>query len=418
MRNRSQNNRIVVRLGDTVLSLLAIAGGISIVLVILAITLNVSIMMFRTGSMEPTISTGSIALVREIPATDMAEGDIITVDRGEELLPVTHRVTEIRHVDTDSGAVTFAMRGDANDTDDPEPYTASSVQRTMFAIPGVAPVIQSLQNPLVLGGLTLGATGLVIWAFWPRNETPVQRPHGAHASHSLVLPMFLVLMSPVLLQQHLVPDEANVTREKITGEYIRLESTGDRKAMANMVPGQPVTWAVDVWVDAPEPGLVDLELSAVGPLAAQPDVLSTEVIVCTPHPASVTECHSEAQLERKVVDTSELVDDRAEQFLGSMRSKETRRVLITATLADSPPASMQSATASFRFTAAGYDERLSATPNPVVHEAQSDDPDGLANTGPSIPWLAAVAALFVVLGAVLLNRGDSHTSSEVGDVHG
>src|SRR5690625_496087 len=85
MRNRSQNNRFAARLGDVLLSLLAIAGGVSIVLVILAVTMNISLMMFRTGSMEPTISTGSVAVVREIDATEMAEGDIITVDRGDDL---------------------------------------------------------------------------------------------------------------------------------------------------------------------------------------------------------------------------------------------------------------------------------------------------------------------------------------------
>lgn len=170
MRNQlSPTKSLRARLGDAVLSILSVAGAISIILVIVGFTLNISIMMFRTGSMDPTIPAGSIALVREIPATDIAEGDIITVDRGTGLLPVTHRVTEIQQVHENTGAVTFVMRGDANDYDDPDPYTATTVQRTLFSIPGVAPVIQQFQNPLVLGGLTLGASALVVWAFWPRN---------------------------------------------------------------------------------------------------------------------------------------------------------------------------------------------------------------------------------------------------------
>ncbi|GAA4476525.1 hypothetical protein GCM10023190_14200 [Enteractinococcus fodinae] len=169
MRNQSHHKRFATRLGDILLGLLSVGGAISIILVILGFSMNISIMMFRTGSMHPTISAGDIALVKEIPATEMQEGDIITVDRGAGLLPVTHRVTEISEVDEGSGAVTFVMRGDANDFDDQDPYTATTVQRTFFSIPGVAPVIQQLQNPLVLGGLTLGASALVIWAFWPRN---------------------------------------------------------------------------------------------------------------------------------------------------------------------------------------------------------------------------------------------------------
>ena len=138
-----------------------------IVLVILGVVLDVSIMMFRTGSMSPTITAGSIALVREIPATDMNEGDIVTVSRGEETLPVTHRVVEILETDPGSGMVTFEMRGDANETPDPKPYSESTVSRVMISIPGVAPIIQWFSNPYVLGGLTLGATTLVVWAFWP-----------------------------------------------------------------------------------------------------------------------------------------------------------------------------------------------------------------------------------------------------------
>src|SRR5699024_1237387 len=92
--------------GDWLLNLLALAGSVCIVLVILGVVFNVSIMMFRTGSMSPTITAGSIALVREIPATDMAVGDVVTVDRGEDTLPVTHRVVRILDADAGSGVVT------------------------------------------------------------------------------------------------------------------------------------------------------------------------------------------------------------------------------------------------------------------------------------------------------------------------
>jgi signal peptidase len=30
-------------------------------------------------------------------------------------------------------------------------------------------VIVAMGNPYVLGGLTIGATALVVWAFWPRS---------------------------------------------------------------------------------------------------------------------------------------------------------------------------------------------------------------------------------------------------------
>ncbi|MDN5655800.1 MAG: signal peptidase I, partial [Kocuria sp.] len=108
-------------LGGALLNILAALGVVCIVLVILSFVFNVSIMMFRTGSMSPTITAGSIAFVHEIPAEKMEVGDIITADRGEKVLPVTHRVTSILDGDAQSGEVTFEMKGDANEAKDPEP---------------------------------------------------------------------------------------------------------------------------------------------------------------------------------------------------------------------------------------------------------------------------------------------------------
>lgn len=165
--------------GDHLLTLLALAGGVCILLVILSWVFSISLMMFRTGSMSPTIPTGSVAVVREIPAIEMEERDIVTVDRGDGALPVTHRVVEIQDVDPATGAVTFVMRGDANAEADPHPYTATEVRRVMFSVPGAAHVLVWFGEPVVLGALTLGATVLVVWAFWPREEItapPEDRP--------------------------------------------------------------------------------------------------------------------------------------------------------------------------------------------------------------------------------------------------
>jgi len=415
MRNRSQNNRFAARLGDVLLSLLAIAGGVSIVLVILAVTMNISLMMFRTGSMEPTISTGSVAVVREIDATEMAEGDIITVDRGDDLLPVTHRVTEIQDVDEASGQVTFVMRGDANDADDPEPYSASTVQRTIFSIPGVAPAIQSLQNPLVLGGLTLGATTLVIWAFWPRRETAIPQPRGAHAAHGIALPVLVAAISPLLLQQHVLPDESNLTTEQVTGEYIRLQSADDQTRMSNMVPGQPVTWAVDVWADAPEPGPITLDLTARGQL----DAIATEVVLCTPHPTALLQCDPES--EQHVVDTNTLIHSDSDVRAGSMSSDETRRVLVTATLTDPPTGNSQGVSAEFHFAATGHNEQLSvgAGPSPSDETAGPHTPTfDLAVTGMDTIWLVAIALLLTIVGiTVLIRRHADHSDHAQGGAY-
>lgn len=133
-------------MGDWVLNFAAIIGGACILLVILAAFFGISIMMFKTGSKGPTIPAGSIAFVREIPATEMRIDDVVTVSRGENVLPVTHRVTNISETDESTGVVTFEMKGDANATPDPAPYNATRVKLVMFSIPGVAPVIAWFGN--------------------------------------------------------------------------------------------------------------------------------------------------------------------------------------------------------------------------------------------------------------------------------
>ena len=177
------------RLVNLVLTIGAIGGVLCIIGVILAWAFGISLIMFRTGSMSPTISTGSVAVVREIPASEIKIGDVVTVDR-PNLLPVTHRVREIAQGPGDTRII--VLRGDANASDDPAPYTVDKVRRVIYSIPGLAKVIVWFGNPFVLGGITIGAAVLVLWAFWPRTredphrDTPFADASGASTPESTV----------------------------------------------------------------------------------------------------------------------------------------------------------------------------------------------------------------------------------------
>ncbi|KAA0962775.1 signal peptidase I [Microbacterium sp. ANT_H45B] len=160
----SRAGRLVV---DVLLWAAAIAGTICMVLVVLALTAQITLIMFRTGSMSPTIPAGSVAVVQQVPASEIAVGDVVTVDRPGDL-PVTHRVTSVAPGESGEQRV-LTMRGDANAADDPYSYTVESVRVVLFSVPGIATVIVALGDPVVLGGLTIAATALVVWAFWPRR---------------------------------------------------------------------------------------------------------------------------------------------------------------------------------------------------------------------------------------------------------
>lgn len=238
----------------------ALIGALCALLAILAITMNISVVLFRTGSMSPAIPAGSAALVREMPATEIAVGDIVTVERGAGELPVTHRVIEVLGTDAASGQVRFRMQGDANAEPDLDEYAATDVRRVLGSVPGVAPAIAAFGSPLALGTITLAAAGLVFWAFWPRPPVGGGRTagtgdtRGARARRQGALAALAVIAllqaGPGIPAAHAATAPAD---DLIEGDYLRLE-TIETPGMTNLAPGASATWTVGVWADAPEPG--------------------------------------------------------------------------------------------------------------------------------------------------------------------
>lgn len=170
------------RLVDWGLNILAVFGVMCIALTVLAFVGNYTIIMFKTGSMDPTIPQGSIAVVHEIPATEVKVGDVITVDRGIGLKPITHRAIAVKQLG--GGEALIEMQGDANPNPDPEPYRVSQVRKVVWHAPGLAKQIVWLSNPYVLGAITLGAALLVLWAFWPKSTTGRRRDEHNEPSRS------------------------------------------------------------------------------------------------------------------------------------------------------------------------------------------------------------------------------------------
>lgn len=167
-----------VTLRTTVLNVSAAAGALCIAWVVAALVLHLSLIMFRTGSMAPTIPAGSLALVMQVPAGEVQPGEVVTVDR-PGLLPITHRVVGV-HRSARGPETTLVLKGDANATADPSPYTVTTVRRVLWAAPGLAAVIVWWSNPLVLLATTVLVAALVTWAFWPRAH-PRRRPPDAPA---------------------------------------------------------------------------------------------------------------------------------------------------------------------------------------------------------------------------------------------
>lgn len=91
--------------------------------------LQFKMFIVESGSMEPTIQTGSIVIIK--PQNEYKKNDIITFKRNEDVdikarnTTVTHRIIEINNN-------SFITKGDTNSTKDSEPISNNLVVGKLF----------------------------------------------------------------------------------------------------------------------------------------------------------------------------------------------------------------------------------------------------------------------------------------------
>jgi len=289
MARREGARRGWTAVADGGLTVAAVLGAACIVLAIAAVLFDVRIVLFRTGSMEPTIPAGSAALVRGIPAADVGVGDVVMVEREGEL-PITHRVVAVAAVPGAPDARSITMRGDANATDDPAPYDVTHVRRVLFSVAGAAPVLAAAGSPWVLGGLTLAATTLIVVVFWPRRRRGVAASTDPaaggdpgeggtrRARRASGVGAAIVLVAGAAVFGAAPPARAAAvdTETIVQGDVIRLTSI-ESPQMRTLAPGTGAVWQVGVSADAASPGIITVSLAGT---AAAPTPLRLEVSGC------------------------------------------------------------------------------------------------------------------------------------------
>lgn len=164
---------------EAVVTLAGLIGALSILWFIVASVAGVSIIIFATGSMAPTIPTGSAALVREVPASEIDVGDVVTVQRPGSRLPVTHRVVSVSPDSDAADGRILVLRGDANVSNDTFPYRVTEAKVVVAAIPVLGTILAIAGRPAVTGVLTIVVAALVVWAFWPTRRSAHRAPTGS-----------------------------------------------------------------------------------------------------------------------------------------------------------------------------------------------------------------------------------------------
>lgn len=143
--------RALRQLREVVLTVGAVLGTLCLISLITLVGLGVRPLIVRSGSMEPSISTGALALAQERPASRVQVGDVVSVPT-EAGVRVTHRVVA---VDRDGRGVKLTLQGDANDVPDAEPYLVTTVDRVVADVPLAGYVVAWGAGPV--GRFLLGA---------------------------------------------------------------------------------------------------------------------------------------------------------------------------------------------------------------------------------------------------------------------
>ncbi len=153
--------RAVRAVADRALTLLAALGLVCLVLALAGPAFGVHALFFRSGSMEPTIGTGAMALSVRVPVAEIRVGDIVSVTTSASGSRVTHRVVSRRGDE-------LVLKGDANAVPDAAPYRAATADRVVAHVPLLGYAVGWLAGPIGLG--LLGVLGLGLLALVVRPE--------------------------------------------------------------------------------------------------------------------------------------------------------------------------------------------------------------------------------------------------------
>ena len=127
---------------------IAFAFILSIILLLIVSTFpisgNIKVMIVQSGSMEPTIKTGSIVLTK--PMKDYKVEEIITFKVRNSEYPITHRIKDIGAIE---GEKYYITKGDANEEEDQLEIRENDIfGKVLFSVPFLGYAVNFAQKPI------------------------------------------------------------------------------------------------------------------------------------------------------------------------------------------------------------------------------------------------------------------------------
>lgn len=155
------------RIRDVVITLVGVIGIATIAWLLAAWIWGLSIVVFVTGSMSPTMPVGAAAVSQLTAAAELRIGDVVTVPRPDTGQPVTHRIVAIDEVAAAPDERELTLQGDDNDFADSQTYVVGEAPRVLAAVPGLRAVVLWAQTPIVMIAASILIALAIAWALWP-----------------------------------------------------------------------------------------------------------------------------------------------------------------------------------------------------------------------------------------------------------
>ena len=165
--------------------------GFALCLALLGLLLAVAVPKFfgydsfviYSGSMEPTVKTGSLLVVKPVAAENLQVGDVIVFRSPGNHATITHRIAGIRE---ENGQRIFTTKGDASSNPDPrEVRLQGQVGKMAYTIPYLGYLvdfIKTKEGALIF--LVAPALGLGLMHLWKERKKRQAGPVGAQGSQA------------------------------------------------------------------------------------------------------------------------------------------------------------------------------------------------------------------------------------------
>jgi signal peptidase len=321
--------RNLSRLQNNLLTLGAVLGALCLVAALTGILLGAKPLVFRSGSMAPTIATGALGVSLPVDAQEIRTGDIISVENTAGVR-ITHRVVTS---DVSQGTATLTLKGDANAVVDPQPYVLQTADRVVFTVPllGYAVAWLSSSVAVFVGGLFTAY--LLYVAFGSRQgKRRDQPPHdeepgdqnspgnkaGRRSRHKAVSVLATIVLIPVGALHASAPSQAafmdtasatgSFTARSLQAPALTCTTSGNDVIMTLTQPGDfgtnyelkstmPMrTWRTGTWtpgaivsvtIDADDPMITspqarNVTFTAANKFSAWSSALTSKVVYYTP----------------------------------------------------------------------------------------------------------------------------------------